>query len=118
VDRGGNVSDWADCLDDAVNITVIQGNKVNLTIGYVDANGVSIVRVPDSPPIWNAAFGLVTIVPAANGLTATVTALTIGTDSVMLTVIIGGKKYTSTLTVAVVARVPSITNTKMPVTVV
>ena len=117
MDWGWNVSDWADCLDDAMNITVIQGNKVNLTIGFVDINGVSIVRVPDSPPIWSAAFGLVTIVPAANGLTAAVTAPTIGTDSVLLTVIIGGKKYTSTLTVAVVARAPSTTNTKIPVTV-
>ena len=79
----------------------------NLSIAAVDASGAPITPTFDAPPTWTlvdtAASGA-TLVAAADGLSAVLTAGAVGTTvSVNLSGVIGGTTFTATLDVSFVA---------------
>ena len=81
--------------------TLDAGKTENLAIEYLDANGAPmlVTPTPDSPPAWaqtNPAAD--TLTPAADGNTATSTGLPAGgTDTIQLTVIVGGHTFQATV---------------------
>jgi hypothetical protein len=84
--------------------TVNVGHDIALSIVYLDQNGnpMQTTQTPDSTPSWsNTASSVETLTVAANGLTADTAALAVGSDTVNLTVVVGGKTFTASLSVNV-----------------
>lgn len=81
------------------------GQTLPLSIAELDQNGQPMQSfvTPDSPPTWTQSDTSNTLTVAADGLTATLLAATVGTDTLSLTVIAGGKTFTATLDVAIAA---------------
>jgi hypothetical protein len=80
----------------AVSVSV--GHTVNLFIQWFDQNGapMAVTPTPSSPPSWShtdPAIG--TLIPAADGLTATDAITASGTDVVGLTAIVNDISYTA-----------------------
>lgn len=79
--------------------TASVGHKIVSTILYLDQNGnpmITGVVVPDSPPVWTGGNNAVeTLSVSADGATATWEAVGAGTDTVTLTLIVGGKTFTA-----------------------
>ena len=77
---------------------VTVGHLIDFSIQYVDTAGNPMLTpvTPDSPPVWtNVPSAADTFVASADGLTAVLTATAAGTDTVGLTVIVGGTTYTA-----------------------
>ena len=85
-----------------VDVTV--GHTLNCSISFLDQNGNPMLTTPtpDSPPVWAGANPAVeTVKPSADGLTAEVDTVAVGTDTVSLTVVVGGQTFTASLAVSV-----------------
>jgi hypothetical protein len=79
--------------------TVSVGHEVICTITYLDQNGnpMLVTPKPDSAPVWTdtpSAVGVDTNSVSADGLTDIVSALAAGSDTVGVSVIVGGKTFT------------------------
>ena len=90
------------------------GHVDTLTYVIVDANGNPMIPQPalDSPAVWTdapSAAGVETFAAAADGTSAVVTATAAGSDTVGLTVIVGGKTFTASdlITVSAAPQVAS-----------
>ena len=84
--------------------TVSVGHKVNMAIAFFDQHGNPMLTTPapDSPPTWsdtNPAAG--TLVTDPTGLTAVDTAIAEGSDTVNLTVVVGGQSFSASLDITV-----------------
>ena len=85
-------------------ITLSIGHSAALNIVYLDQNGnpMLVTPTPDSPPAWtNSAPAVDTPAVGPGGLTATDTAVAAGTDTVNLSVVVGGKSFAASLGVTV-----------------
>ncbi len=69
---------------------------------------MAVAPVPDSPPTWAQLDASVqSLAPASDGLTAVATGLKAGTDTVQLSVTVGGKTFAATVDATINAGVPS-----------
>lgn len=98
------------------DITV--GHTANLSIEYLDQDGNPMVTAPapDSPPSWTNAPSdpsVDTFTPSADGLTATLVANAAGTDTVSLTVLVGGKSFPASLAFTVSAAPQTLTSVRI-----
>lgn len=85
--------------------TLNVGQTDELSIVFLDQNGQPMATSPtvDAPPGWsNTDSATDSITVSADGLTATLTALAAGTDSVNLTLAVQGKSFSASLDVTVV----------------
>lgn len=86
--------------------TVTVGHSIALSIKFFDQNGNPMLTAPapDAPPIWsNTTPATETLKPAADGLTCEADALAAGSDTVSLSLMVGGKAFSATLAVTVEA---------------
>jgi hypothetical protein len=86
--------------------TVNVGHSIAMTILYLDTNGNPMLTtpVPDSPATWTNSPSdpsVDTFSVAADGNSAQLNALAPGTDTVNLSVTVGGTAYTASLAVEV-----------------
>lgn len=84
--------------------TLTVGHKLALAIAFLDANGNPMLTTPtpDSPPAWsNTTPATETLVAAADGLSAVATSVAPGTDSISLSVVVGGATFSASLGVEV-----------------
>lgn len=82
-------------------VTVSIGHTVSFSILYLDASGnpMLVTPTPDSPPVWANApspAGATTFTVGPGGLTASDVAVAAGTDTISLTVVVGGVTFTAT----------------------
>lgn len=85
-------------------LTLTLGHNVEANIVYLDANGNPMLATPtpDSPPVWtNTTPATETLVVSADGNTAEATTLAVGTDSIGVTVIVGGKTFQASVAIEV-----------------
>ena len=94
-----------------IMLNVNAGHAVSMAIGYLDQNGNPMLTAPtpDSPPSWlNApsAPGIDTLTVSPDGSTA-ILATGAGdansSDTVSLTVVVGGKSFAATLPISISA---------------
>ena len=84
-----------------LNLTV--GHTDTASIIYLDANGNPMLTtpVPDAPPTWvdpaPPSPAVDTITPSADGNTCVIVATAPGTDTVNLSLAVGGKVFTASL---------------------
>ena len=84
--------------------TVNLGHEIGLAIQFLDQNGNPYLLpvTPDSAPVWsNSAPATETLAVAANGLTATADPIAVGTDTISLSLSVGGKAFSASLSVEV-----------------
>ena len=103
--------------------TVNVGHKIEMTITYLDQNGnpMQVTPTPDSKPTWADApstAGIDTLVVASDGLSAELDALAAGSDTVTLTVLVGGATFTATLAVQISPAPQVLTTVQISPTVV
>ena len=101
-------------------ITLAVGHKLEMAIIFLDQNGNPMLVAPtvDSAPNWtNTTGGTETIVPSASGLSCEATPLTSGTDTVSLSVTVGGVSFKTTLDVTVTAAAQVLTSVAIEPTV-
>lgn len=87
-------------------LTMQVGQTDNLTLAFLDQNGKPMANNPtvDSPPSWSNTSGTAESVgPASDGLSAVLTALAEGTDTVNMTLSVDGKSFSASLDVTVEA---------------
>lgn len=80
------------------------GHFVEANVVFLDASGNPMLTAPkvDSPPVWtNTTPATETLVVAPDGLTAEGTTLAVGTDSIGVTVVVGGASFTASVAVTV-----------------
>ena len=83
-------------------LTLNVGQQVQLSLSYLDQNGQPMTVMPDSPPSWSAgnpATDALTVV--ADGSSAIDVALAAGTDTVGVTVVVGGRSFAASLALTV-----------------
>jgi hypothetical protein len=105
----------------ATPITVAIGHKVNCTLAFLDQNGNPMLTpvTPDSPPAWSdstPATGTLTAAP--DGLSASEAAIAAGSDTISVTVIVGGVSFAATLGVTVSPAPQVMTSVAIEATVV
>lgn len=84
--------------------TLAVGHKLEMQIAFLDQNGnpMLAVQTPDNAPTWsNSTPATETLTVAASGLTCEGMPLVPGTDTVSLTVSVGGVSFSATLDVTV-----------------
>jgi hypothetical protein len=80
------------------------GHEIGLSIQFLDQNGNIMLTqpVPDTAPAWsNSTPATETLSVAANGLTATADPIAVGMDTISLSLAVGGKSFSATLSVEV-----------------
>lgn len=85
------------------------GQTVPLSIAFLDQNGQPMITqpTPDSPPSWtNNMPNIETLTVADGGMSATLAALAEGSDTVTLSLTVGGQAFSATLAVTVSAEAP------------
>ena len=99
-----------------MSYTLDVGKTENLAIEYLDQNGQPMVPTPtpDSPAAWSQLDPTIQdLTAAADGNTATATGLKAGSDTLQLTVIVGGQTFVATMDAVVNAVVPAQTLTSV-----
>jgi len=92
-------------------LQVNAGHSVNMTVEYLDQNGNPMLTTPtpDSPPAWTnapSAPGIDTLTASPDGssaVLATNAADANSSDTVSLSVVVGGQTFTATLGVSISA---------------
>jgi hypothetical protein len=87
---------------------VTVGHVVTDTILFLDQNGnpMLVTPAPDAPPVWTNAPGtppVDSMSVSADGLTATITALAAGGDTIGVTVLVGGVSFAATQSLNIAA---------------
>lgn len=103
------------------SISVTVGHKVDFKLAFLDQHGNPMLSpvTPDSPPVWidtNSAVG--TLTAAADGLTAEETAVSAGTDTVTVSLMVGGAKFEASVDVVVQPEAQVLTSVQILATVV
>ena len=86
----------------ALNMTVGQTDVIG--IAYLDQNGqpMATTPTPDAAPVWTASTPATdTLTVAPDGLTASDAAVAVGTDTINMTLNVGGRPFTAVLDVNV-----------------
>ena len=88
--------------------TVNVGHELDCSIGYLDTNGnpMLVMPTPDAPPVWTnapAPAGATMLTVAPGGLEAVDKAVAAGTDTLNLTLSVGGVPYSASASVAITA---------------
>ncbi len=91
--------------------SVTAGHKITYAIAYLDENGRPMITTPtlDGPPSWSnapSAPGIDTLTPAADGSSAvlqTNAADADSTDTVSMSVVVGGKSFSASDSVTISA---------------
>jgi len=94
-------------------LTLTLGHNVECTIAYLDQNGNPMLtnQTPDSPPVWtNTTPATETLVVSPDGLTAEATTVAVGTDSIGVTVVVGGATFTASVAIEVDAAPQTLTS--------
>lgn len=102
-------------------VTVSVGHKVTASLVFLDqnANPMLIAPTPDSPPTWTDSTPATgTLTAAADGLSATEIANTTGTDTISVSVSVGGTTFSATLGVTVTPAPQVLTSVDLTSTVV
>lgn len=89
-----------------VDITLSVGHTLTDSILFLDAVGNPMLTTvtPDSPPTWTQSTPATeTLTASADGLTFSGPAIAVGTDSVGLTVVVGGVTFSASQSVTVTA---------------
>jgi hypothetical protein len=108
--------DWI-IMDAQVSI----GHVINAELSFLDQNGnpMLVTPKPDAVPTWaNLAPAVETLVASADGLQAVITPLTVGVDTVSVSLTVGGVMFNATLNVAVAAAPQVLTSVEIKSTVV
>ncbi len=100
----------------AVNV----GHTVSMSIVWLDQNGNPMLTtpVPDAPPAWTdttPSTGTLTVAPG--GMTATELAIAAGTDTVDLSLSVGGEAFSASLGITVSAAAQVLTSVSIAATV-
>lgn len=97
--------------------TLDVGKTVNLAIEYLDQNGQPMELLPQrATPAWAQLDNTVQdLIASADGESATATGLKAGTDTVQVTVVVGGQTFTATMNAEVVEVVPTQTLTSIAI---
>jgi hypothetical protein len=103
------------------SISVTVGHKVDFKLAFLDQHGNPMLSpvTPDSPPVWldtDSAVG--TLTAAADGLSAEETAVSAGTDTVTVSLMVGGVKFEASIDVAVQPEAQVLTSVQILATVV
>jgi hypothetical protein len=88
------------------NVTVTVGHTVDFSLVFLDQNGTPMLTTPtpDTPPSWsNTTPATGTLTPAASGLTAQESALAAGTDTVSVSMTVGGASFSASIDLTVQA---------------
>ena len=96
------------------------GHKLNLAVAFFDQNGNPMLTAPtvDAAPAWsNATPATETIVASADGLSCVGTPVAPGTDTVSLSLTVGGVAFSATLAVEVDAAPQVLTSVGITATV-
>ena len=99
-----------------MSYTLDVGKTENLAIEFLDQNDQPMVATPkpDSPAAWSQLDpSIQALIAAADGNTATATGLAAGSDTIQLTVIVGGQTFVATMDAVVNAAVPTQTLTSV-----
>ena len=86
--------------------TVTVGHTASLSISFLDANGNPMLTAPtpDAVPVWSAGDATIdTLTASADGLTAQDVAIAAGSDTVSMSVVVGGATFAATLALVVQA---------------
>lgn len=89
--------------------TINVGHKDNLSIEYLDQNGNPMLATPtpDSAATWTDTAGgsaaATSLAVAADGNSAVATGTAVGSDTIGLSVTVGGKTFTASLVIQVTA---------------
>lgn len=101
--------------------TLAVGHKLELAIMFLDQNGnpMLVPPVPDATPTWtNTTPATEVLTPAASGLTAEGIPTAPGSDTVTLSIVVGGVTFNATLDVTVTASPQVLTSVGIAPTVV
>ncbi len=85
------------------------GQTTSFSIAYMDQNGQPMVPTPapDAPPAWSQSTPATeTLTAAADGNTASALGLAAGSDTVQVTVLVGGVSFSATIDMTVNAVAP------------
>ena len=98
------------------------GHTVSSTILYLDQNGNPMLTppTPDSAPTWTNApnpAGIDTLTVSADGLTANLATTAEGSDTLSLSVTVGGKTFTATEGISITAAPQTLTSVQISSTV-
>lgn len=89
-------------------LDVTVGHEVECSIVYLDQNGnpMQTTPTPDAPPQWSnqpATPPIDSLMPSADGSSCEVDTLAPGTDTIGLSVIVGGQTFNASLQLAIEA---------------
>lgn len=85
-------------------ITTTLGHSIVCTIVVLDQNGnpMLVQPAPDAVPVWtNTTPATETLLTSPDGLTTVANGVAVGTDSIGVSVVIGGATFTASLEVEV-----------------
>ena len=102
------------------NVTLTVGHTVDFALVFLDQNGnpMFVTPVPDAAPIWSditPATG--TLTPAASGLTASELAIAAGSDTVSVSLMVGGVSFSASIDVTVTSVPQVLTSVDIAATV-
>jgi len=96
--------------------SLIVGQTLPLSIAYLDQHGQPMATSPaaDAPPAWaNTTPATETLTASADGLTASALAVGPGSDTIRVTLAVGGVQFSATLDVTVAAAVQTLTSVEI-----
>ena len=107
----------------AAPVTVSVGHQVQASIRWLDQNGndMATTPTPDSPPSWTdveSPIGDMTLVVAADSMSAVETAVAAGTDVLTLALVVGGVSFSNTLPITITGAQQTLTSVDIAATVV
>ena len=101
-------------------VTLAVGHTLNMSLTFLDQNGNPMLTTPtpDAAPTWSDTTAATeTLAPAASGLTCVGTPIAPGTDTVTVTLAVGGVAFTANLDVTVTAAPQVLTSVAIAETV-
>jgi hypothetical protein len=102
------------------NVIVTVGHTVSFTLVFLDQNGNPMLTTPtpDAPPSWSDTTPVTgTLTPAPSGLTATELANGVGTDTVNVSLMVGGTSFSASIDLTVQAVPQVLTSIQIAATV-
>ena len=97
------------------------GHGIDLAIAFLDASGNPMVNppIPDAPPSWTQTTPATeSLAVDPGGMTAHCKSIAVGSDSLALSVVVGGATFTANLAVNVAAPAQVLTSVAIVPTVV
>ncbi len=98
-----------------MSITLNIGQKAELSVPFFDQAGQLLLVAPklDGAPVWtNRTPSILTLTPSDDGLTASALALTVGNDTIHVTLSVGGVVFNDDFVVSVIPD-PQLTRIKI-----